>query len=528
MCRRFAAALDAHAGACSRPQDLSPGRARRRGRRRRGARHGAGGGAAALAPFGRGNPRVSLMVARRALPRRAADGRRQARALHGRVARRPRARGRLRHGRAAARRTTASRSSDVHARGQRVERRRASRAWCCATRSQREPRIDALAARGARGRATRASAALVVEPLGQAARRPCSPSRTRPAAGGSRRRWTSASTALALAERRLSDSTRGTRPQPMRMAVARTKHDRLDRACRAAATGGQRGACHATSSAPSAPEQARRAHRRAEPRAPARLDLSEPERRLLSDLFAIVSEHAADSAVEIDRARVQDAFVFACEHHAAQRRKSGEDFIVHPVGVARICAGMRLDTETLCAALLHDTVEDTAGFDRGGARALRRGDRADRRRRDEADGDHLPVPRRGAGGELPQDDGGDGHGRAGHPDQARRSPAQHAHDRGDAQAEADREGARDARHLRAAGPSPGNPRDQVGARGPRVRDAAPAQVPGDQGAGRPAARRARGLRQPRPASTCRGSSPSSASRRRSPGVPSTSTRSTRR
>jgi GTP pyrophosphokinase len=88
--------------------------------------------------------------------------------------------------------------------------------------------------------------------------------------------------------------------------------------------------------------------------------LSEPERRLLDDLFAIVSEHAADAVVEIDRARVEDAFVFACEHHAAQRRKSGEDFIVHPVGVARICAGMRLDTETLCAALLHDTVEDTS------------------------------------------------------------------------------------------------------------------------------------------------------------------------
>ncbi|HEX3512301.1 MAG TPA: bifunctional (p)ppGpp synthetase/guanosine-3',5'-bis(diphosphate) 3'-pyrophosphohydrolase [Solirubrobacteraceae bacterium] len=88
--------------------------------------------------------------------------------------------------------------------------------------------------------------------------------------------------------------------------------------------------------------------------------LSSAQRRLLNDLFAIVSEHAADSAVEIDRARVQDAFVFACEHHAAQRRKSGEDFIVHPVGVARICASMRLDTETLCAALLHDTVEDTS------------------------------------------------------------------------------------------------------------------------------------------------------------------------
>src|SRR5580693_2593981 len=91
-----------------------------------------------------------------------------------------------------------------------------------------------------------------------------------------------------------------------------------------------------------------------------RSELSELERRLLDDLFAIVSEHAADAAVEIDRERVEDAFVFACEHHAAQRRKSGEDFIVHPVGVARICAGMRLDTETLCAALLHDTVEDTS------------------------------------------------------------------------------------------------------------------------------------------------------------------------
>jgi GTP pyrophosphokinase len=90
------------------------------------------------------------------------------------------------------------------------------------------------------------------------------------------------------------------------------------------------------------------------------VSLAVSDRRLLDDLFAIVSEHASDSAVQIDRARVRDAFVFACEHHADQLRKSGEDFIVHPVGVARICASMRLDTETLCAALLHDTVEDTS------------------------------------------------------------------------------------------------------------------------------------------------------------------------
>jgi guanosine-3',5'-bis(diphosphate) 3'-pyrophosphohydrolase len=91
-----------------------------------------------------------------------------------------------------------------------------------------------------------------------------------------------------------------------------------------------------------------------------RPELTPKERRLLGDLFAIVEEHADQAAAVIDRARVEEAFVYACEHHADQLRRSGEQFIIHPVGVAKICAGMRLDTETLCAALLHDTVEDTS------------------------------------------------------------------------------------------------------------------------------------------------------------------------
>jgi GTP pyrophosphokinase len=62
----------------------------------------------------------------------------------------------------------------------------------------------------------------------------------------------------------------------------------------------------------------------------------------------------------IDRDTVARAFGFSCERHADQRRRSGDEFITHPVGVAQICARMRLDTETLCAALLHDTVEDTS------------------------------------------------------------------------------------------------------------------------------------------------------------------------
>src|SRR5207237_7912598 len=89
-------------------------------------------------------------------------------------------------------------------------------------------------------------------------------------------------------------------------------------------------------------------------------EVTEFERGLLGDLLAVIEEHSADAALEIDRDAVERAFVFACEHHADQLRRSGEDFIIHPVGVAKICAGMRLDTETLCAALLHDTVEDTS------------------------------------------------------------------------------------------------------------------------------------------------------------------------
>jgi GTP diphosphokinase / guanosine-3',5'-bis(diphosphate) 3'-diphosphatase len=88
--------------------------------------------------------------------------------------------------------------------------------------------------------------------------------------------------------------------------------------------------------------------------------LSAGQRELLGDLFAVVGEHSASGAEALDREAVERAFAFACERHADQQRRSGEDFITHPVEVAKICAGLRLDTETLCAALLHDTVEDTS------------------------------------------------------------------------------------------------------------------------------------------------------------------------
>ncbi len=58
--------------------------------------------------------------------------------------------------------------------------------------------------------------------------------------------------------------------------------------------------------------------------------------------------------------RVMHAYGVGAHAHAGQERKSGEPYITHPVAVARVLAGLRMDAETLIAALLHDTLEDTA------------------------------------------------------------------------------------------------------------------------------------------------------------------------
>ena len=60
------------------------------------------------------------------------------------------------------------------------------------------------------------------------------------------------------------------------------------------------------------------------------------------------------------REKVDRAYRFAAEYHRDQRRRSGEPYINHPVEVALILAhDLRMDEDTICAALLHDTVEDT-------------------------------------------------------------------------------------------------------------------------------------------------------------------------
>ena len=56
---------------------------------------------------------------------------------------------------------------------------------------------------------------------------------------------------------------------------------------------------------------------------------------------------------------VHKAYDVAAKAHANQRRKSGEPYIIHPLGVATILAELQMDETTLAAAFLHDVVEDT-------------------------------------------------------------------------------------------------------------------------------------------------------------------------
>ncbi len=62
---------------------------------------------------------------------------------------------------------------------------------------------------------------------------------------------------------------------------------------------------------------------------------------------------------QADFLRIEQAYLFAARAHAGQLRASGEDYIIHPLGVATILAEIGLDTDTIIAALLHDVVEDT-------------------------------------------------------------------------------------------------------------------------------------------------------------------------
>jgi GTP diphosphokinase / guanosine-3',5'-bis(diphosphate) 3'-diphosphatase len=85
------------------------------------------------------------------------------------------------------------------------------------------------------------------------------------------------------------------------------------------------------------------------------VEAHEKHHRLVDELLDAITVYNP----AVDRDLIERAFRYAARAHEGQHRRSGQDFIYHPVAVANICAELRSDDQTIAAALLHDVVEDT-------------------------------------------------------------------------------------------------------------------------------------------------------------------------
>ena len=77
------------------------------------------------------------------------------------------------------------------------------------------------------------------------------------------------------------------------------------------------------------------------------------------DLYHSLIDHVRKYHPSDDITMIEKAYEIAYNAHNGQLRKSGEPYIIHPLYVAIILAGLEMDKETICAGILHDVVEDT-------------------------------------------------------------------------------------------------------------------------------------------------------------------------
>ncbi len=77
----------------------------------------------------------------------------------------------------------------------------------------------------------------------------------------------------------------------------------------------------------------------------------------LSDLLDYIRQQRPDANLR----KIRYAYFIAENAHSGQMRGSGEPYITHPLAVAQILAELRMDDDSICAAILHDTVEDCTG-----------------------------------------------------------------------------------------------------------------------------------------------------------------------
>jgi len=75
--------------------------------------------------------------------------------------------------------------------------------------------------------------------------------------------------------------------------------------------------------------------------------------------FEMIMEKILTSDKQYDNSKIICAYQFAAKAHEEQFRSSGQPYIIHPLAVAELLLELGMDTDTICAALLHDVVEDT-------------------------------------------------------------------------------------------------------------------------------------------------------------------------
>lgn len=85
------------------------------------------------------------------------------------------------------------------------------------------------------------------------------------------------------------------------------------------------------------------------------LNVNSPSRFLVSELCELLESYLDSEQVK----KVYNAYLFSAEAHEGQRRLTGEPYIYHPLAVAKIMAEMRMDGQSITAAILHDVIEDT-------------------------------------------------------------------------------------------------------------------------------------------------------------------------
>ncbi len=74
-----------------------------------------------------------------------------------------------------------------------------------------------------------------------------------------------------------------------------------------------------------------------------------------TEIFELIEK----THLDVDIEKINLAYELAKESHEGQLRKSGEDYIIHPIEVTKILINMKMDTDTIIAGILHDVVEDT-------------------------------------------------------------------------------------------------------------------------------------------------------------------------